>query len=179
VRNFSIILAMALLLPTLGGCAAPGSMMVENNLYLSITVDDKPLQNYEVTVKRPRWYGQHPMDKDFNSREFVSADFKTDSNGQIYIHDTAIHHITVWLIPPIPVQTKIQKPMYFINFKDMQSCDLVLWYLEDKDYFVPLIYQNGHIGNMEFSEDVTGSFTKTKKGWDISATINRIDRICP
>jgi hypothetical protein len=70
--------------------------------------------------------------------------------------------------------------MLFIKSKDIKDCDLVLWYLEDKDFFIPIKYKGEYesITRIKYLDDVTGNFTKTDYGWDITATILRLDRIC-
>ena len=162
----------------LSGCMAPGSRIAKNNLDLTVMKNGKPAVGYELDVKLPKWYGQGALDPDFDSKEFFSKKWKTDRDGRINIPIDAVHHID-FLLVPIPISvTKIKKPMLFIKLKDLKSCDLVLWYLEDEKFFIAMKYANGNIDGIKYPDDVSGSFTKTEKGWDIKATIHRIDRIC-
>jgi hypothetical protein len=164
----------------LSGCIAPGSKIAKNNLDLTVMKNNKPVPNYDLEVKLPKWYGQGKWDPDFNSKEFISNTFKTDKSGKIIVPMNIAHHMDFLFVGiPVPISS-IRKPMLFIKSKDIKDCDLVLWYLEDKDFFIPMKYKGEYesITGIKYLDDVVGSFRKTDDGWDINATIRRFDRIC-
>lgn len=150
----------------LSGC----TFFTQNNLDLTVMKNDKPAQNYNVALRIPVTYGQHPMSPYFNSREmFPLGEYSTDKDGKLHFPFNAA----------IGIPPKKAKPMFLISSSDINQCELLLWYLEDKKFFVPLKFKNGDIsGPLKYTEDVTGDFTYNGNGWDVSATIHRIDRIC-
>ncbi|MDR3208834.1 MAG: hypothetical protein LBT45_03220 [Rickettsiales bacterium] len=162
----------------LSACIAPGSKIAKNNLELAVMKGGGPAAGYEVEVKLPKWYGQGRFDSDFGSKDFISNKFKTDTGGKIKIPVDAVHHVDFLFIGFPFAITEIRKPMLFIESEDIRDCNLILWYLEDKDFFVPLNYKNEEINPLKYPDDVTGSFNKTDDGWDIKAVIRRVDRIC-
>ncbi len=150
----------------LSGC----TFFTQNNLDLTVLKNNKPASDYEIGLRVPVTYGQHPMSPYFNSREmFTLGTFYTDAEGKLrFPFNAAIG------IPP-----RKAKPMFLISSSDIKQCELLLWYLEEKEYFVSLKFENGDIvGPIKYQEDVTGDFKYNGNGWDITATINRIDRIC-
>lgn len=150
----------------LSGC----TFYSQNNLDLIVLKDGKPLPDYKLELNFPRNYGQERMSPYYNSREIVNlGNFSTDQAGQIHLP----------LNFAIGINPHYAKPMFIIGSSDIKQCQLLLWYMEKEKFFVPLKFKNGDIvGQIKYIEDVTGDFIYTGKGWDVSATINRTDRIC-
>lgn len=150
----------------LSGC----TFYTQNNLDLTVLKNGKPVPNYDVELRLPRTYGQPSTSPDFNSREMISlGKFSTDNAGKLNFP----------LNLAVGINPYYAKPMFFISSSDIKQCELLLWYLEKEKFFVPLKFKNGNIvGGIKYLDDVTGNFTYTETGWDVSATIHRSDRIC-
>lgn len=130
----------------------------------------KPLPNYNVELSFPRTYGQERMSPHFNSREIVNiGSFSTNQTGQLHFPFNL----------GIGIHPRYAKPMFLIKSSDIKQCQLLLWYMEKEEFFIPLKFKDGNIvGGIKYLDDVSGSFNYTGKGWDVTATINRTDRIC-
>lgn len=155
------------------------SVLATNRLDLTVLNSETalPEQNHPIRVRLPKWYGNPSVPSDDRNVSFYELDLKTDENGRVQ------SDISLWYAyGGLWEQMKgVKKPMFFIDTADMEKkCSLVLWYIEDKDFFVPLIYRNGEIKNIPYAQDVTGEFKRheDKKGWDVNAVIRRTDRIC-
>lgn len=150
----------------LSGC----TFYSQNNLDLTVMKNGKPLPKYNVELSLPMSYGQQRMSSSFDSREIVNlGNYSTNQSGQLHFP----------LNLGIGIPPRYAKPMFFIKSSEIKQCQLVLWYMENEEFFIPLKFKNGNIvGGIKHLDDVTGSFTYTGRGWDISATINRTDRIC-
>ena len=147
----------------LSGC----SFYAQNRLDLTILANEKPAQDYEVELWFPKSYGADRMNPNFNSREILPlGTFYTDKNGNLQF--------------PLNLITDVRprKPMFFISSADITQCQLMLWYMEKEKFFIPMKYKNGEISGIKYLDDVTGDFQKTKNGWNVTATIHRMDRIC-
>ncbi|MGN0904464.1 MAG: hypothetical protein ACI4PW_04835 [Alphaproteobacteria bacterium] len=165
IRFFSVMVFMFL-----GGC----SVVAENTL--DLTFDGPGKSALPVTVKIPEWYGNPYAPQ--NPVRFFAAELETDADGHLR------RIFAGWYAyPSLAEQLKgVRKPMFFLDFpQESGKCSLVLWYLEDKEFFVPLAFENDSFSPLPHSDDVSGSFTRRNdgKGWEVKARILRTDRLCP
>lgn len=167
MRKIRFILWMVFVF--LSGC----SVIAENTLDLTFEGPDK--SSLPVTVKIPEWYG-NPYAPQTPVR-FFAAELTTDEDG--HLHKT----FAGWYAySGLAEQLKgVRKPMFFLDFpREHRKCSLVLWYLEDEQFFVPLAFENDSFSPLPYSDDVTGSFHRREdgRGWEIKARVVRTDRLC-
>ena len=145
--------------------------MVNHELDLTVLKDGKPLQNYEVTIKRLEESAIMSSSTSGMTDDeilWTLGAFKTDANGNINVKHSYF----------TDNRKLTGKPMFFISSKDINSCYIVPWYIEKKNFFVPMIFKDGKIADaIKNPDDMTGNF-EFKGGWKVNATIHNMSNIC-
>ena len=134
-----------------------------HELDLTVRNNNQPLANYEIDLGFVNIYSR-------DAEVTNLANVKTDADGHLH------YSRQFWM----KTREKFApRPSFTINSKDTETCSVMLWYLPDKKFFVPLVISDREIkGAIRHVEDIYGNFHRRGPVWTVEAVINRTDRLC-
>jgi hypothetical protein len=148
-------------------------MIVRNLLELDIA--DRSDQTIEVGVYKG--YGQHWMDKDYGDMNTDDAKIILDERGRGIFEIKQIHHITFWLLPPLGVRVKVEKPAFEISLSD--NCRVVPYRYGEEEF--GLYRMNGKKSIKLIPRELyEGAFEKDDKEnrWKVYLKIRKTADLC-